>query len=135
VTQTVPTKEKIATHAALFRLMLDGEATYFVMADRENAVHGFESMRQGLDFFERAYHQGLARGWGWSAGAMLNWMQLQPRVFRFGTVAKLHKLLGKTVHPYKITATGVFEFGFKCKDQKAAAKLYEESTEARLTPA
>jgi hypothetical protein len=128
-------KEKQVLYAAMFKVTIDGKTTYFVQGNDQRKVHAFEDMRAGLDYFERGYNEAIARGYGFAAGAMLNYINLQPKVFRFGTRKRLVELLGETSNPYSLTATGVFEVGFKCLDQAAAARVYEKATEPRLVPA
>ena len=129
-------QKKVATHAAIFKVTIGEKSVYYVQAVRDNnTVNGFESERQGLDYFERGYDEANRRGGGFRAGAILSWMALQPKVFHFGTRERLVELLGEVATPYRIDATGIFEVGFKCLDQKAAAQVYKEATEPRLVPA
>jgi len=126
------------THAVMFKVGPEGKGVFYVMAngrvEHPNVV-GFVSCQEGLDSFESQYGQAIARGHGWSAGAMLHWMTLRPRVFCFREMPVLEKLLGETVYPHRIEGTGVHETAFKCVDQEAAAKVYEEAVEPRLVHA
>ena len=113
------------------------EYVYFVYATPGDMPHvrGFETMRSGLGHFEKAYNDSIARGYGFSAGAILNWMYLRPRIFNYGTRETLIRLLGDVVFPEALRGTGVHETVFRCIDQEEAAKVYEAATPPHLTPA
>jgi hypothetical protein len=133
VTEVIPTP----THAALYLIEENGEKRYYVKATLESpepSVHGFESMRQGLDYFEHAYFLAVQRGFGFAAGAILNWMYLQPRIFPFRDLADLVSLLGETVTLTTLRGTGVHESAFLCIDQKKAADIYASGCAPRLAP-
>ncbi len=124
--------EKVGTHAAMFRVKIDEKPTYFVMLNSESsAVRAFESETAGVRFFEDAFNEAQRRGYGYAAGAIMNSMQLQPRIFHFGTVDNLRKLFGDIVHPETITATGVYEHTFRCSDQDSAKVIYDAATVPR----
>ena len=124
-------------YAIMYKVDLDNVKTYVIKATREDQppVHAFASMREGLDYFEGGYNRGLARGGGFVGGAILFWLQMQPRVFHFGSLDVLQKLLGEIVHPLHLNGTGVHEVVFRCLDQEEAAKVYQAAVEPRLTPA
>jgi hypothetical protein len=133
-----PEPKKIATHAAMFRIRLgeEKEETYFIMmggGDDGNSVRGFENMRKGLDHFEDAYQRAFERGYGWTAGAIMNAIQLSPRIFHFGTVENLKAMFGlpDVIHPEKLWGTGVHEYAVRCPDQERAKTIYDAATEPR----
>lgn len=123
--------------AAMFQIELHGKPTYFVQAYREKdpPVRAFDSLRQGLDYFEESYHRAHSRGTGFSAGAMIHWMQLKPRIFQFQSLQDLQQLLGEVVKATDLDGSAVHESAFRCSDQEAAAKVYQTATEPHLVPA
>jgi hypothetical protein len=128
---------KVATHAAIFKIDLKGTTTYCVMATREKeaTVLGFGSMQEGLNYFEEGYNKAHGLGYGYAAGAILNWIMLKPRIFAFENLATLQHLLGEIATPETITATDVYEVVFRCLDQEEGAKVYQSGTEPRLISA
>ena len=130
---------KAATHAVMLKAAVKDRDTYFVLARMEGktpVVHGFEDARRGLDYYEAAYNEAHHRGQGWAAGAILNWMHTQPRVFHFGTRKKLVELLGSRVYvEYLSNNLDTREHVFRCIDQDAAATIYKAAVAPRLVPA
>jgi hypothetical protein len=124
--------EPKAAFACLFKVDLGGKTVYFVRLNPDKAVHGFKTLRDGLNYFEHGYNDAIARGGGWMAGACINLIQLQPRIFRFMTLARLKKIVGDKGHVESLTSNAVHELGIRCGNQAAAARAYKSATRPLL---
>lgn len=128
-------KKPVSRAAVMF--FVDGK--YYVMANRDEdppKVAGFSSIERACSYFERAYHAAHETSQTLSAGAMLHFIQAQPRVFPFASIADLVALLGERVHACTLSGTAVHHVVFEVKgdaDALALAKrLYDEGTSPRL---
>ena len=119
--------DKKPTHIALFKVTVEDKTVFYVQGTPQGSVHAWASEQDGLRYFEEAFETACRRGGGWTAGAMLNDVYLQPRVYNYGGQRdRLVELLGgEVIHPITLTATGVRETVFEIKDQALAEKVYE----------
>jgi hypothetical protein len=122
--------DKKPTHIAIFKVKVEDKTVYYVQGTQTNTVHAWASEQEGLRYFEEAFETAVRRGGGWAAGAMLDDMYLQPRVYNYGGDRdKLVELLGgEIIKPVKLTGTGVRETVFQIPDQTLAEKVYDKST-------
>jgi len=122
--------DKKPTHIAIFKVKVEDKTVYYVQGTQTNTVHAWASEQEGLRYFEEAFETAVHRGGGWAAGAMLDDMYLQPRVYNYGGDRdKLVELLGgEVIKPVKLTGTGVRETVFQIPDQALAEKVYDKST-------
>lgn len=115
-------------------VMLHAEGRYFVMAQPGDppTVRGFRNQAEAVRHFEDAYARAHGTSAGHSAGAVLNFLQLQPRVFNFMSVDDLIAILGETVHTLKLTGEGVFMLVFEAANPDLAKSTYEGGIAPRL---
>lgn len=69
--------------------MVGFEGGYYVLLGDDNGVIGFDSLRRGLDYFERAYNDNHSRGYEKSMSACLNFIAFQPKVVGIKNVRDL----------------------------------------------
>jgi hypothetical protein len=115
--------------------MFHPDDRYFIMARGDPAtVLGFKDTVAAVRYFEAAYAGAHGLSAGHSAGAVLNFLQLRPRVFSFGSIDDLVAILGDTVRALKLSGDGVFETVFEVTNLDLAQKTYEAGIEPRLAP-
>jgi len=99
-------------------------------------VAGFSSVERACAHFEQAYHAAHSTSQTLSTGAMLHFIQAQPRAFAFTDVSDLVALLGERVHPCTLSGMAVHHVVFEVRDDAdalaLAKRLYDEGTSPRL---
>jgi len=131
------TKRTKPTHAVMFRVNGKSAARYFieVMRTRGNPVLAFPSRDDGLAHFEDAYFAAMDRGAGFTGGAILHYIKLNPRIFEFGERRVLERLVGNTPK-FVSLSDGLAvpcEYAYECRDRRYAERLYEHAATPRLT--
>jgi hypothetical protein len=77
----------------LYVAILNTSSGYFLMCADDGNVHGFESLRRGVDYFEKGYEDGHNRGRESSASATLSWLTTQPSIIEVDGMEGIRALL------------------------------------------
>jgi len=79
-----------------------GNKVYLLIGD-DNTIQAFETVRKGLDYFERSYSDAHSRGYESSMSACLNSIQFRPAVheWRYEDASKLIEMGVIDLHTFK----------------------------------
>lgn len=120
-------------HAAV---MFQSDGKFYIMATRSTppAVHAFPNSILAVRYFEDGYRRAHELGGGYSAGACIAWIQLQPRVFEFHDVKDLQALTGKMVRAVTLSSSAVIGMvAFEVTNVKRGKAVYDKGIGPRLT--
>lgn len=140
-TRTKSTRAKVAPSTRPAAVMYEVDGKLYVMATRDTgragvipSVQAFPNAVAAVRYFEDGYRRAHELGAGYSAGACISFMQLQPRVFEFDTIEDIQAILGKRVRAVTLSGSAVArEVVFEVRNVKKARAVYESGIMPRLT--
>ena len=78
----------------LYLVIMKADNKYYLYANKPGIVSAFNTEREALNYFERAYNRGHDRSFEGSMSACINWMSFQPSVISVNSDEELYSFFG-----------------------------------------
>ena len=116
----------IETNSGVFLMMTDPR---FEKKSKKSEIQGFESIQEGVAFFERAYNAAHQGSYESSMSACINNIFFRPSIVEFNNVEEIVPFLAEPVQLMTLTCVAGRLYGLKFKDAK---NLWEKGTKPEL---